>query len=102
MTRNDDEMITIGGGDIDEMELLVRRLKGANDMVEELPVIATEEDDTSEADEPIEISIGGDDEDDFDEDYSDEDDSDDGDYDEDSDEYTDTLNEITDLQKTIN
>lgn len=59
MSRND-EMITIGGGDIDEMELLVRRLKGANDMVDELPVIAAEEDDAPKAEAPVEITLGGD------------------------------------------
>jgi len=99
VSRNDD-MITLGGGEIDEMELLVRKLKGAGSMVEELPVIDTEEDEKP-ADEPIEITIGGsdgadeaDDEyedysdfdfsvDNYDEDVFDEDDSDEDDFDED-------------------
>jgi len=59
VSRNDDEMITLGGGEVDEMELLMRRLKGANNMVEELPVVATDEDETPKADEPVEIVIGG-------------------------------------------
>ena len=60
MSRNDDQMITIGGGEVDEMELLVRKLRSANDMVDDLPVIATDDDDVPpKADEPVEITLGG-------------------------------------------
>jgi len=60
VNRNDD-IITLGGGEVDEMELLVRKIKGASDMVEELPVIDTE-DDQPAINEPIEITLGGSDE----------------------------------------